>query len=427
MTNSKAYKALTNARSVLLIDNPFFGCLVLQLKPVEADWQETMATDGTHLYYNTNFVLNEVNEIQLVGVIAHEAYHCARKHHVRMGDRELDRWNIACDHIVNLDLLDQGFQLPDWVLKDIAYRGMSPEEVYNLLPKDNGKGKSQQGQQGSQGQQGPQGNGGNQTPSNGAGKPSQGGNGQAQGPQGQRASDPGKMGGVMMPAPAWDTEAIGAEAAKWDSIARMAVGVAKAQYAGKLPGYIERLISELNKPRIAWESILRNFVDESVHKAYTWSRPNKRYLHAGFIFPSLVPDRISHIVSVMDTSGSVTPKMLNKYAAEKSALLDEGLADKLTVIYTDTKVQKVEVFERGDEVKLSPKGGGGTDFRAAMKYIAENCEDASVILFFTDLEVRNFGDDPDIPTLWIVYNNSTRYKQLVGKIPYGEAINALDV
>lgn len=416
--NSKAYKALTTARSILLIDNPFFGCLVLQLKPVEADWMPTMATDGIHLFYNPTFVLHEVSEIELVGIIVHEAYHCARKHHIRMGDRDIGNWNIACDHIINLDLKDQNFKLPSWVLQDEQYRGMSPEEVYNLLPKDGGKGKKQD-------PNGNQGGKGDSKPSSGQGKS----DGQAtlsKGPNGQTADDPGRMGGVIMPAPSWDKEKLGSESARWDAIARMAVGVAKAQYAGNLPGFIKRMITELNQPRIPWENVLRRFVDESVHKAYTWTRPNKRYLQSGFILPSLIPDKISHIVSVMDTSGSITDKLINKYAAEKTAILDDGLADKLTVIYADTKVQKVQVFERGDTVKLDPKGGGGTDFRATMKYIAENCEDATLVLFFTDLEVRNFGDDPNIPTMWIVYNNSVRYKQLIPRIPFGESMNALD-
>src|SRR5690606_16425701 len=120
---------------------------------------------------------------------------------------------------------------------------------------------------------------------------------------------------------------------------------------------------DLERPRVPWEQILRRFIDESLVKTYSWMRPNKRFLHTGLVLPGYVSDSVSHIVSVMDTSGSITDKLVEQYAAEKRALLDEGLADKLTVIYADTKVQNVQTFERGDVVQLDPKGGGGTNFR----------------------------------------------------------------
>ena len=42
----------TNARTQLVLNQPFFGTLCLRLKPVERDDMDTGATDGVHLFYN---------------------------------------------------------------------------------------------------------------------------------------------------------------------------------------------------------------------------------------------------------------------------------------------------------------------------------------------------------------------------------------
>lgn len=419
MQHKKAFEAITTARSILVIDHPFFGCLVLQLKLVEAPWIPTMATDGIHLLYNPEFTLG-LSEHERIGVLAHESYHCAYGHHVRMGDRDHDGWNRACDYVINSDLTKQGFKLPSFALLDPKYDGMSAEDIYAQLPREkkpkDGQGQPQDGKGSGKGQpsQGQSGKGqkpdSSQGPAEGSGLPSD-------------APDPGKMGGVFAPGQGWDKNKIEAEAAKWEAITRMAVSVAKAQNAGTIPGFLDRLVKDLERPRVPWEQILRRFIDESLVKTYSWMRPNKRFLHTGLVLPGYVSDSVSHIVSVMDTSGSITDKLVEQYAAEKRALLDEGLADKLTVIYADTKVQNVQTFERGDVVQLDPKGGGGTNFRPVMDYIQEHCSDATVILFFTDLMTSDFGDDPNIPVLWTVYGPTPRYERVSDNVPFGDTIH----
>jgi hypothetical protein len=42
------------------------------------------------------------------------------------------RWNEACDYAINPLLLDAGLGLPDGVLVDPRFRGMSAEQIYNL-------------------------------------------------------------------------------------------------------------------------------------------------------------------------------------------------------------------------------------------------------------------------------------------------------
>ena len=91
-----------------------------------------MATDGVSLYYNPEFV-ETLNAATLAGTLAHEVMHPALHHHVRRSGRDPKRWNMACDFAINPLLVDAGLNLPEGVLLDNRFRGMSAEQIYNLL------------------------------------------------------------------------------------------------------------------------------------------------------------------------------------------------------------------------------------------------------------------------------------------------------
>ena len=70
-------------------------------------------------------------------VLAHEFLHAALRHDVRCEDREPTLWNVACDYVINLWLreMDVG-DMPEWVLYDERFRGMTAEAVYNIVCAD---------------------------------------------------------------------------------------------------------------------------------------------------------------------------------------------------------------------------------------------------------------------------------------------------
>src|SRR5665213_1081564 len=123
---------IQKARTTLLLDHPFFGSLLFRLKGRENRSIATMATDGVSLYYNPEFV-DTLNSATLAGVLAHEVMHPALQHHVRRSGRDPRRWNEACDYAINPLLLDAGLSLPEGVLVDHRFSGMSAEQIYNQL------------------------------------------------------------------------------------------------------------------------------------------------------------------------------------------------------------------------------------------------------------------------------------------------------
>ena len=119
----------------LVISHPFFGSMALSLK-IEADEEiSTMCTDGKFIKWNPDFVAN-MSEEETTGVMAHEVMHVGMKHNLRRGDRDPERWNIACDYVINPILIEAGFSLPAGGLYDEQYADLPAERVYDMLPED---------------------------------------------------------------------------------------------------------------------------------------------------------------------------------------------------------------------------------------------------------------------------------------------------
>ena len=140
----KALDLIRKARTVLLLDHPFFGALIFRLTPVSAPSIPTMATDGKSLFYNPAFV-EELPPDQLVGVLAHEVMHPALQHHTRRGNRNPGRWNEAADYAINPLVLKAGLALPKDVLNDYRYHNLSAEQIYNRLEEEASENSSNSG------------------------------------------------------------------------------------------------------------------------------------------------------------------------------------------------------------------------------------------------------------------------------------------
>src|ERR1700722_982094 len=406
-----AREKVVAARTNLLVSNGFFGFLALQLRLEEATDVggheiPTMGVDGVTIFYNPTFV-HSLNEREIEAVEAHEVMHCCFKHFSRRGDRDPKLWNMAGDYVINNDLTASVFTLPwkpctfdmlvnsrgqlpkgeKFHLADPALDGMTTEEIYDKLYQKATKIQIQMGDGG----------------------------------------DPGGCGEVL-DAPGG---AAGQEAAKqtWETAVRQAVAVAAANNAGSIPGSLKRLIDDLSKPKVSWKDLTRAFINQSLIKDISWSRISRRSTALGTLLPGLISDRPTHLVFVVDTSGSVDAKLLNEFMSEVAGALDQGTADQLSVLYADTRVHDVDEFVPGDLVtarELS-NGGGGTDFEDCFKWIKEKIPDASCVIYLTDLQVYNFGEDPGCPTLWAVFGPSSYYPQLADKVPFGTPIHVSGV
>ncbi len=358
-----AQEKLVQARIMLLFDQPFFGTLALRLRLHADNDQPTGYTDGKVIGYNEKFV-EALTDRETQGLVGHEVLHLAYRHLWRRDERDMERWNIACDYAINLILTDAGFSLPKGALLDQQYRGLSAEAIYAQLLKDQ--------------------------------KPQAGGWG--------NFKDPATGEG----------ETAASTQADWEVATVQAAKVAKKQ--GKLPASMSTLIEELLKPVVHWQDVLRRFGQDISKADYTWRIPNQRYMAQGLFMPSLRSQSMPPICVGIDTSGSIDDKVLAKFAAEIQSIVDEVSPEKTVAIYCDAKVQKVEEFEPGDQIKLTAIGRGGTSFEPVFSHVEQEDLQPACLIYLTDLYGSFPAQAPDYPVLWATIGNP-RFNA-----PFGEEV-----
>jgi predicted metal-dependent peptidase len=415
---------LSRARTQLLLNQPFFGALCLRLKLVAAPDFPTMATNGRLLVYNPAFV-EKLTPAELEGVLAHEVMHCALAHHCRRGGRDEQLWNQAADYAVNPILISNGMTLPKDALIDPSFTDMSAEEIYARLLKQGQDSSQAQSPQPSSAQAGTGGSGGGsgQTLPMTPHEPPQSAPPQSeQQPQlagmSEQSLEPraGGFGEVLDAVGEDDQPASQAERSRqmheWAISAEQALCSAKA--CGREPSGIERPLEQARNSEQDWRAILRDFIAATNPSDYRWAPPNRRFVSSGLYLPSVERSGVGEIVVVVDTSGSIGSKELEQFAGEITAISDEAQPRLIHVIYCDAAVQAVEEFAPSEPIKLSPRGGGGTDFVPPFRWVEENGIEPKCLIYLTDLCCSSFPPAPDYPVLWVTDSHRAA--------PFGETL-----
>jgi predicted metal-dependent peptidase len=99
-----AQMKMSRAVTQLVVRHPFFGSVCLSVKVAPDPTIPTMCTDGTSILWSPSFV-DEMTQDECTGVLAHEVMHIVMKHMLRRGERKPDRWNYACDYVINPSFL----------------------------------------------------------------------------------------------------------------------------------------------------------------------------------------------------------------------------------------------------------------------------------------------------------------------------------
>ena len=391
---------IQKARTTLLLDHPFFGTLLFRLGGKPSRSIATMATDGVSLFYNPQFV-ETLNAAELAGVLAHEVMHPALQHHTRRGDRDRVRWNMACDYAINPILLDAGLTLPKDVLIDNRFRGMSAERIYNLIEEDEkqqGSSRQPNGEQGS-----------------GSGKPEN--DSPKNDTEGEEPAVPSTPGGIGQVLDAPEPEAgagpsIAEQAREWEIAVEQAETVAKV--AGKLPGGVVRALEASQAAKVDWRELLRRAWSDTIPADYSWTRPNRRHVWSGLYLPGITSEGVGEIAIAVDCSGSVSSRQLGLFEAEIQSILAGQRPPLVHVLYFDAAVQKVETYQAGHPVSLSPVGGGGTDFRPCFEWLAEQAIMPQTLVFLTDLCGTFPSEAPAYPVIWA--------STVARRAPFGEVV-----
>jgi predicted metal-dependent peptidase len=370
---------MSRARIQLLLEQPFFGTLILYLEPVLRKAEEmeiaTMATDGTHLFYCEEFV-NSLTPEQLKFVLVHEVGHVALSHLERCQGRIPMKFNWAADFAVNdliINTTDNNgqriFQAPPGILINSAWHNETAEQIYNHLPDPPGQGGGQ-----------------------GQGKPGQG-------------SQPGKG---DIPGPTlddhsqwqdWDKDKSGKEKAQdWkDRVARAAT---EARTRGKLPGGWQTIVDEFLQPKLDWKSILTDVIVSNSKNDYRLFPPNKKHIWRGIYLPSMRGEEIN-IMFGCDVSGSISDEEIHEALSEVKGICDQFSDYSIHLRTFDTEIHDRHDLHPFDSVPRVVTGRGGTNFDAICRD-AEKTPGISTLVIFSDGEASFPPEPRGVPVVWLL-------------------------
>lgn len=389
----------------------FFGILALYFKYEIHDDIPTACTDGKKIMFGTEF-LNSLSLSQLNWIIAHEVMHVANGHIRRQGARRHDLWNIAADytiHSILKEFEDDMFKMPEGCLYDKKYNGMSSEQVYQELYQEVGADMDARDKKiqelldklADDHSQWGQGEGGDKGDKDGEGS------GDGEGAEG--------CGTVS------DEE--------WQQRMTNAAKQASGKMAGKMPGFLKKILDKLQPPKKDWRTLLQEFVVPEIFD-YSFNPPDRRYSDGVCMLPDLndVDETVKNLVFFVDISGSMSEQDILEVYSEVVGAISQFSSMTGYLGYFDTQVYNFERFEDiSDVLKNKPHSGGGTEFEACFEYLQEtdklDIEDISGIVILTD-GWCGYGRSEElsngINTMWVMTESN------IPEAPFGRTIYLRD-
>lgn len=190
---------------------------------------------------------------------------------------------------------------------------------------------------------------------------------------------------------------------------------------GNMPAGLKRMFQELLEPEIHWLDKLETLVKRHVGDgAVNWQEPNP-WLGSSdcgdFFMPAETGCGAGWVAEWGDTSGSMSDTALAKSISETAGLMDQVHPSRLTLIWGDAAVHHVEELAEGDDLRtLTPKGGGGTDYKPVLEWLAKNNrgEVPDVFIGFTDGYVSHPKKPPPFPVIWVCHTDA--------EFPFGQVI-----
>lgn len=419
----KAAQLLEHDRIRLLMLHPFLGALIMRLNLV-AIWDSrcsTAGTDGTNIFVHAGYY-TELDLDNRIGVLAHCVWHIALCHFLRRGNRNKERFDLACDCEVDFLLKEEKINSPFALTNNPEWQGLNAESIYEYIPVPiflNLPGKG----------------GGKHIPSryfpiacSGSGDSDSDANADDNDSSDSDADNAdsdtnnnGKSEWKNQRDLHWEPKQEGqfadgntdpvtdpnfqieflpnlAEHCR-EMVLGTAVWVERLQ--GKLPALLQRLVEVYRTSQLNWREQLLQFVTSCFGGGRRWLPPNRRYISQGLYLQSYRDQKLKAVIA-LDSSGSTT-RYLSDFLAELNAIMTSFGNYELTVLQCDAEIHSVEKFTPDNPLepgKMQLEGGGGTNFCPVFEYIDTELPDIEILLFLTDGYGMIPERQPPYPVLW---------------------------
>lgn len=391
-------KRLLLSRMRILCNHGFFGLLLMHMIYSIDEEVETACTDGVRITFGTDF-LEQLSDTELDFVMMHEIMHVVLQHCLRGDDKDAENFNIACDIVVNSNiLLENNMNAASITLSNYGESmhtapdgkegyEYTAEQVYAMLPQNTNKQPKSVS------------DGGSALDRAKKEQTTQGSNHKG------RWDDHSRWGMYEEDATLRDVWV-----KRFEDAAEAIAVRDPSNTRGLLPLFAKRILEELTKPQTDWRTILNDFIQEEVVD-YSFEPPDRRFDESPFFLPDFngKEDRVEDILFMIDTSASMSDKMITAAYSEIKGAIDQ-FDGKLKgwLGFFDAAIIEPKPFENEEDFRIiRPAGGGGTDFQIIFEYVAKHMEKppASIIIL-TD----GYAPFPQeklamgIPVLWLLNN-----------------------
>ena len=397
---------LKTSRMRLLVNHSFYGMLLMHLKySLDLECQ-TAYTDGEKIAFSPSF-MDELSDGELDFVMMHEIMHVALLHCFRGTDFDKELFNIACDIVVNSNILLSNNMDKKAITLNKYGESMhlapdgneghlyTAEEVYKMLEKSSKSLSEQKSRDG---------------------KEKEEENSNKNGKNSSSKSQKCKRNGFDDHSK-WQ-EGINKDETLSEVWVKRVTDIVEtvsvldpSNARGLLPLSAKRLVDNLKKAQTDWRTVLNNFIQEDITD-YSFSPPDKRFDGFDFYLPDFneKDETVKDVLFMIDTSGSMSNDMIRTCFSEIKGAI-ESFNGKLQGLlgFFDAAIYPPEPFNTVDEMlKIPALGGGGTSFEIIFKYVEEYMLDnpPTCIVVLTD-GYAPFPEEKvarDIPVLWIINN-----------------------
>jgi len=367
MSITQAQDKIEKAKAHILLAEPWFATILLNLRFQNDNSIPTMGTDGTYLVWNSDFT-SSLSDKEVEAVLMHEALHVALLHCFRRLWREPFRWNIAADMEVNAILLAHGVILPVDCIPPGPLDSLT-EELYEKVEMikisrdvfDSGE------------------------------------FGDGEGNESVNKNEKGAKG-------------TNGEKVKGKSECRLSEKDWKdilASQQGIAPAGISRIIDDLITSKRDWREELSEFFSATTRSPETtWTKVSRRVSY----LPGKRKEPEVKVALCVDTSGSISGALLNDFMSECRAI---SALRGFTVILISGDAEVTGVFNASDSDTWPQTlaGGGGTSFIPCINKALDF--EVDCIVYCTD----GYGEYPlecSTPVLWAMRSDK--------KVPFGKVV-----
>lgn len=176
---------------------------------------------------------------------------------------------------------------------------------------------------------------------------------------------------------------------------------------GEVPADLRPLVEGMLAPApIPWRQVLRQFVATAgrLGRQTTWKREHRRFEHTT---PGIRKCHRLNLLVGIDVSESTDISELREAFAQELMRIARGRDAQITVLYANSRIQRIDSFKGSSFVAEVYSGGGFTDLRPVFGHARTMHPRPAAVIYLTD----GIGPAPEameFPTLWVLTREGER-------------------